>query len=182
VNKLKEDVRVGILGAAAGLFSISISLMIARIDAFHAYLSRLDEIAIYVPYDRGVENLWWVPIAVWHLILSITAALLAHRHLTTRLSSPFLLWQVIGIASLLGWGLTVLLAVGMECLMSGNLYAVAHAINPREAASIAKYVSVAFASNVFYASVMKACFRQYTARFDELPSDPSSINHLLSES
>jgi hypothetical protein len=167
MNKLKEDFRAGILGAAAGLFSISVSLMIARIDAYYAYLSWLDETHYGEPY-RGVETLWWVPIAVWHLILSITASLLAHRYLMHRLRSPFLLWQVIGISSLLGWGLTVLLAAGMESLMSGNLYAVQHGINSGEAAVIAKYVSVAFASNVFYASIIKASSRQYTAQFDEL--------------
>ena len=182
MNKLREDVRVGILGAAAGLFSISIPLMIARIDAFYAYLAWLDQSTTYGSYDRGVENLWWVPITVWHLILSITAALLAHRHLTTRLSSPFLLWQVIGIASLFGWGLTIFLVVGMECMMSGNLDAVQQTLNFEGTANIAKYVSAGFACNVFYGSVMKACSRQYTTQFDELSCDSSSNDHLLSAS
>lgn len=181
MNKLREDVRVGILGAAAGLFSISIPLMIARIDAFYAYLAWLDETTTYRSYDRGVEDLWWVPITFWHLILSITAALLVHRHLTTRLSSPFLLWQVIGIASLLGWGLTVFLAVGMECLMRGNLQPVLQALNFHETVNIAKYVSAGFACNVFYGSVMKASSRQYTTQFDELCDSPSN-DQLLSES
>ena len=177
MSKLKEDVRAGILGAAAGLISISISLMIARIDAYYAYLSWLAE-TNHESYS-GVENLWWVPGAVWHLILSITASLLAHRYLSTRLRSPFLLWQVIGIASLLGWGLTVLLAVGVGCLMTGDLYAVQRGINSGEAAIIAKYVSTAFASSVFYASIIKASSGQYTAQFDELTSDSSSVDHLL---
>src|SRR6185503_1262255 len=127
MSKLREDLRVGILGAAAGLFSISIVLMIARVDSYYAYLSWLHETSNYNPYGRGAESLWWVPVTVWHLILSVTASLLAHRHLTTRLRSPFLLWQVIGTASLLGWVLTAFLIVGMEFLMSGgSMYAPRH--------------------------------------------------------
>jgi hypothetical protein len=80
---------------------------------------------------------------------------------------------------MLGWGLTVLLGVGMDCLMNGNLYAVQHGINSVEAAIIARYVSTAFASSVFYASIIKASSRQYTAQFDELASDSSSVDHLL---
>ena len=181
MNKLREDVRVGILGAAAGLFSISIPLMIARIDAFYAYLAWLDKSTTYDSYDRGVEELWWVPITIWHVILFVTAALLAHRHLATRLRSPFLLWQVIGVATLLGWGLTVFLAVGMECLMRGNLEALHQALNFELTVNIAKYVSAGFACNVFYGSVMKASSIQYTMQFGEL-SEFSSNDHLLSES
>jgi len=181
VSKLKEDIRVGILGAAAGLFSISVTLMIARIDAYYAYLSWL-KVTDYGAYERGVENLWWVPIAIWHLILSITASLLVHRHLTTRLRSPFLLWQVVTIACLLGWELTVLLVFGMQSLMSGNLYAFQRTFSSGEIANIAKYVSAGFACNVFYGSVMKASARQYTAQFDELACEASSVDHLLTTS
>lgn len=180
MNKLREDFRVGILGAAAGLFSISIPLMIARIDAFYAYLAWLDQTTTYNSHDRGVEDLWWIPITTWHLILTVTASLLAHRHLATRLRSPFLLWQVIGVASLIGWGLTVLLVVGMECLMHGNLQSLQQTLHSGEIAEIAKYVSAGFACNVFYGSVMKASSRQYTAQCNELSCD-SSVDHLLSE-
>lgn len=167
MSKLKDDLRVGILGAAAGLFSISVPLMIARIDAYYAYLSWLHETS-YGTYDRGVESLWWVPVTIWHLILSITASLLAHRHLTTRVRSPFLVWQVVGIACLLGWGLTFVLLVSTECVMTGNLNTFQRTFNhSEEIAYIAKYVSVGFACNVFYGSVMKASSRQYTTQFDE---------------
>jgi hypothetical protein len=181
VNKLKEDLRVGILGAAAGLFSICIPLLIARIDAYYAYLSWLEE-TNYNSYDRSVENLWWVPIGVWHLILTITASLVAHRHLATRIRSPFLLWQVIGMASLLGWGLTVLLIVSMDCVMRGNLHTVQEILNSGETANIAKYVSAGFACNVFYASVMKASSRQYTTPFNELECESPSVDYLLTTS
>ena len=181
MNKLREDFRVGILGAAAGLFSISIPLMIARIDAFYSYLAWLDQ-TTYASYDRGVEDLWWIPITAWHLILTVTAALLAHRHLVTRMRSPFLLWQVIGVGSLLGWGLTVFLVVSMECLMRGNLQSLQQTLHSGEIAEIAKYVSAGFACNVFYGSVMKVSSRQYTGQFNELSCEISSNDHLLSES
>jgi hypothetical protein len=180
MSKLQEDVRAGILGAAAGLFAVSISLMIARVDAYYAYLSWLDE-TNHDSYS-GVESLWWVPVAVWHLILSITASLLAHRYLAARLRSPFLLWQVIGVSSLVGWALTVLLAIGMDGLMTGRFYAVQHGMNSGEAATIFKYVSVAFASNVFYASIIKASSGQYTTQFDELAGESSNGDRLLTTS
>ena len=135
-----------------------------------------------VSWGGGVEDLWWVPIGIWHLILSVTASLLAHRYLTTRLRSPFLLWQVIGTASLLGWGLTFLLIVSIDCLMTGNLYSVHPPITSNDIVNIAKYVSTGFACNVFYGSVMKASSRQYTPHFDELSSEPSSADHLLTTS
>ena len=182
MSKLREDLRVGILGAAAGLFSISIVLMIARVDAYYAYLSWMHESTDFDSYDRGVENLWWVPVAIWHLILSVTASLLAHRHLTARLRSPFLLWQAIGAGSLLGWGLTVFLIIGMELLMSGgSMYAARHTFTLGDIVYIAKYVSVGFACNVIYGSIMQASSRQYTAQFDEL-SGASNVDHLLTTS
>src|SRR5215470_6151916 len=179
MRKLKEDLRVGILGAAAGLFSLCVPLMIARIDAYYAYLSWLDETHYSDSYYRP-EDLSWIPLGIWHLILSVVAALLVHRYLSTRVKSTFLLWQVIGIASLVGWGLTAVLAIGIGCLMRGDLYPLEHMLHAGEAAaSIAKYVSVAFASNVLYASIMKASSRQYTPQFDELESESPNVDHLL---
>lgn len=182
MNKLREDVRAGVLGAAAGLFAISVALLIARIDAYYAYLSWLHETDYRVSWGRGVENLWWVPVGIWHLILSITASLLAHRYLTTRVRSPFLLWQVIGTASLLGWGLTLSLAVSMDCLMNGNLLSLDRLLTSSDVAIIAKYVSAAFACNVFYGSVMKASSGQYAAQFDELTGESSNVDRLLTTS
>lgn len=178
MSKLKEDVRAGVLGAAAGLFAISVSLLIARVDAYYAYLSWLHETHFRESWGRGVEDLWWLPIGIWHLILSVAASLLVHRHLRTRVRSPFLLWQVIGAAGLLGWGLTVLLAVSMESLMDGNLNQLHQTLSATEIAPIAKYVSVAFACNVFYGSIIKASSRQYA----ELPSESPNVDHLLTTS
>jgi len=181
MRKLKEDLRVGILGAAAGLFSICIPLMIARIDAYYTYLSWLNESHYPDTYFRPVEDLSWIPFAAWHLILSVAAALLAHRHLSTRVRSPFLLWQVIGIASLLGWGVTVFLVIGMGCLMRGDLYPVEHLFNSDATVFMTKYVSAGFASNVLYSSIMKSSSRQYNA-LDELASDSANVDHFLTTS
>ena len=181
MSKLREDFRVGILGAAAGLFAISIALLIARIDAYYAYLAWLHETNYWGTNHEGVEDLWWIPVAIWHLMLSVTASLLAHRHLTTRLRSPFLLWQVIGFASLLGWSVTFLLIMSIDCLMSGNLHPVQTLFASDDIAVITKYVSSAFACNVFYGSMIQASSRQYTAQFDEL-TDSSNVDHLLTTS
>ena len=83
MNKLSEDLRIGILGAAAGLFSSSITLLIARIDTYYDYLSKIQE-RTYYAYER-VERLEWIPVSVWHIILSVVASLLVHRYLTTHL-------------------------------------------------------------------------------------------------
>ena len=165
MSKLSEDLRVGILGAAAGLFSISVVLLIARIDAYYAYLSWFEE-TNYGTYDKGVERLWWLPAGYWHLLLSVVASLLVHRYLTIFTRSPFLLWQVIGIVSLLGWGLTLVVAVSIACIMHGNLYPLHETVNSGPPPYIVKYVAAAFACNVFYASVMQASSRQYMEQFN----------------
>ena len=166
MSKLREDLRAGILGAAAGLFSISVALLIARIDAYYAYLSWLKEAHYYSTYEKGVEGLWWLPVSVWHMILSVVASLLVHRYLMSRVRSPFLLWQVIGLTSLLGWGLTFVLTLGMECVMSGNLNSLQYPLTHFEPGNIAKYISAVFACNVFYSSMMEASSRQYTEQLD----------------
>lgn len=166
MSKLREDLRVGILGAAAGLFSISVALLIARIDAWYEYLAWLEETNYYVPYEKGVEGLWWLPVFVWHMLLSVVASLLVHRYLIARGRSPFLLWQVIGLTSLFGWGLTFVLVIGMEYVATGNLSALQYTLRPFELDNVAKYVAAVFACNVLYGSVMKASSQQYTEQFD----------------
>ena len=166
MSKLREDLRFGVLGAAAGLFSISVALLIGRIDAWYAYLSWVRETDHYSTYEKGVEGLWWLPVLVWHMLLSVVASLLVHRYLMTRVRSPFLLWQVIGLTCLLGWGLTFVLAVGMECVAQGNLRSLEYSLRYFALDNIAKYVSAVFACNVFYGSVMKASSQQYTEQFD----------------
>jgi hypothetical protein len=139
--------------------------LIARIDAYYTYLSSL-EWTSYTMHGAGVERLWWIPAAFWHLLLSIVASLLVHRYLTVFRRSPFLLWQVIGLTCLVGWGLTLVLGLSMEMVMNGNLNSLEYTLNSGEAGYIAKYVATAFACNVFYGSVMQASSRQYREQFD----------------
>ena len=165
MNKLSEDLRIGILGAAAGLFSSSVTLLIARIDTYYAYLARLRETNYYADV-QSVERLSWIPVSVWHIILCIVASLLVHRYLMTHLRSPFLLWQVIGITSLFGWALSAVLVVSMRCVIEGDLSSLEHLMRPDDALLVAKYAATVSTCNVFYASVISASSRQYIAQLD----------------
>ena len=164
MSKLHEDLSIGLLGAAAGLFSTSITLLIARIDTYYAYLSRIRE-DTYRGYER-VEDLWWLAVSVWHIILSVVAALLVHRYLATHLRSPFLLWQLIGITSLFGWALTACLIVGMRCVMEGDLSSLEHLMKLDDTLLIGKYAATVSTCNVLYASVISASSRQYVPQLD----------------
>ena len=162
MSQLIEDIRIATLGAAAGLLSSSVTLLIARIDAYYRWLEAIN----YDLYDRGVERLWWLPASCWHMLLSIVASLMVHRYLATRIRSPFLLWQVVGITTLFGWGLSLLLVVSLEAVGRGNLNFFMETLSSDEVVLIAKYVSTVFACNVFYGSVMTASSRQYTKQLD----------------
>ena len=159
MRELKGDLRIGILGAMAGLFTSSVTLLVARIDSYYDYLSWLAQNDHY--YERGVEDLWWMPFAFWHILLSVVAALLVHRYLMGRIRSPFLLWQTVGMTALLGWGLTIVVGLILSCMMRGDVD-LAHTLNLLKLDVIEKYVSTAFACNVFYGSVMNASSRQYS--------------------
>ena len=165
MNKLSEDLRIGILGAAAGLFSTSITLLIARIDTYYAYLASLRETTDYRDLER-VARLEWIPASVWHIILCVVASLLIHRYLMPHLKSPFLLWQLIGITSLFGWVLTAFLIVSMKCVIEGDLSSLNQLMRPDDALFIAKYAATVSTCNVFYASVISASSRQYIAQLD----------------
>lgn len=164
MSKLREDVSIAILGLAAGLLSSSVTLLIARIDSYYAYLSRLRE-SNYRDYGR-VEDLSWIPVSVWHIILSVVAALLIHRYLATRLRSPFLLWQFVGITALCGWALSFVLVVSMRCILDGNLSSLQLLFDSDDVLLTAKYAATVFACNVFYGSVMSASSRQYVEQID----------------
>ena len=157
MNKLRRDIRIAMLGAAAGLFSISLFLMIARIDAYYIYLNELDR----GPYHSGVKELWWIPVAFWHLLLSISASLMAHRYLTsTRASSPFYLWQAIGAFVLLGWTLSLFTIVALEALMSGELNS-SSLLYRIDVPSVFKFAASICAAHVMYGSAMHASSREY---------------------
>ena len=156
MSKLFEDMRVAGLGAAVGLLSGSIFLMLARIDIYYEYLREGRD----GEYYRFIENLWWLPVSFWQVVLSIGASLMAHRYLK-RDTSPFLLWQAIGCMSLLGWALTFGLGLGIEWIRNGGRDFFFPSINW---SFIAKYVSTLFACHVLYGSAMQAASRQYLPR------------------
>ena len=157
MTKLGADIRLAALGATAGFFSISVFLLIARVDAYYVYLSSApDEFT----YGR-VEDLWWLPFLAWHVILSSVASLVAHRYLPNSRPSPFLLWQAIGFMVLVGWVLTFLLAGGIGVVMHGNLDALEVELRRIEPSFFGKYISAAFASNVLYGSVIQTSARHY---------------------
>ena len=160
MSKLSEDLSIGLLGVAAGLLSSSVTLLIARIDTYYTWLWDSSE----RDYHR-VEDLWWVPASVWHIILSVVAALMVHRYLATRLRSPFLLWQVVGITTLFGWALTFVLVVSLNCILNGNLSSLEHFLNADDVLLTGKFAATVFACNVFYGSVMDASSRQYLGQF-----------------
>ena len=163
MSKLIEDIRIATLGLAAGLFSSGITLLIARIDSYHRYLawvSRED-----YAYQR-VEGLWWVPAFCWHILISVVASLLVHRYLSSHSRSTFLLWQIVGIASLFGWVLTALCLMGLEFTFEGSLNSFVHMLTTERLSFITNCVATVFVCNVFYGSVMSASFRLYSDQRD----------------
>ena len=164
MSKLIEDLRVGLLGAAAGLFSSSVLLLIDRIDSYYASL-RAAESEDQFCGTSGLHELYWLPLIFVHMLMSVVASFLVHRYLSNRIRSPFLLWQTIGITTLFGWGLAGFVIVGLQCAVRGNLYALEHLVTSVDW-TLVKYVSVVFACNVFYGSVINASSRQYAEVFE----------------
>jgi hypothetical protein len=154
MSKLRRDLRLAMAGACSGLFSVSVFLLGARVVAYYAYLSVRD-IEGHAKHDYQVEDLWWVPVVVWHVILSIVASLLMHRYLATARASVFLRWQAIGAVALAAWGLTLFLGVGMECLIRGNTTPVEQFFQMFKLVPVAQFVASVFASNVLYGSAVQ---------------------------
>lgn len=159
MSKLAEDFRVAWLGAFAGLFTNSLFLLVERVDGYYAYLARLRE-ADYEGYGRGVDNLWWLPVLFWHVLLFTGASLLIHRYLATRLRSKFLLWQVIGVGALFGWLCSLAAMVSLECVMQGDMDTLGSVLTPRADWFVIKFVATVFAANVAYGSVLQSAIGQ----------------------
>lgn len=155
MSKLRKDVQLVMAGACSGLFSVSVYLLGERVVAYYEYL-RFTEVNDYVSrYDR-IQDLWWVPVVVWQVVLSIVALLLTHRYLATNRVSTFLRWQTIGIVTLAGWGLTVFIVIGMQCLIRGNTYPIEQAWEMFKFIPVAQFVAAVFASHVLYGSAVQA--------------------------
>jgi hypothetical protein len=155
MSKLRRDLKLAMAGVCSGLFSVSVFLLGARVVAYYEYL-RFREFSGYETRYDHVEDLWWVPLVVWQVVLSILASLLMHRYLATSRASAFLRWQAIGIATLAGWGLTIFIAVGMECLIQGNTHPIDQILSMLKFVPVAQFVAAVFASHVLYGSAVQA--------------------------
>src|SRR6185369_12615672 len=155
MSKLRRDLRVEMAGACCGLFGVSVFLLADRVNSYYAYLSWLQETHYEFRYDRGVGDLSWVPVALWHVLLSIIAALVVHRYQADGTVSPFLRWQAIGLVALFGWGATILTVVGAEALISGRLPTVEN-LNWVKLIAVAQFIAAVFASNVLFGSAVQA--------------------------
>lgn len=167
MSKLREDLSIVLLGAAAGLFSSTITVLIDRINVYYAYLSAIDRSDCFY-HERELRELWWILPSFWHVVLSILAACLVHRYLKNSFKSPFLLWLVVGTGAMFGWVLTFLVALGLHAVINGDLRPLEHALTPEKLTDIAKFASAIFACNVIYSSVINAASRQYVEHIDPI--------------
>lgn len=165
MRKLTEDLRIALLGATAGLFSSSVLLLIERIDTYYASLAKIENEDQFCGTNFLLE-LWWIGPTFLHMMLSVVASFVVHRYLTNRIRSPFLLWQTVGITTVFGWGLTLFLVAGLQCVIHGNLDPLQHLPSSTALANLAKYGSVIFACNVVYGSVINASSRQYAEQIE----------------
>lgn len=55
MSKLREDLSIVLLGAAAGLFSSTITVLIDRINVYYAYLSAIDRSDCFY-HERDSES------------------------------------------------------------------------------------------------------------------------------
>jgi len=139
-----------------GLFAVSVFLLAERVNSYYAYIGWRAEAGYAARYDQGVEDLWWIPVTVWHVVLSIVASFLMHRYLANDRVSAFLRWQAIGLVTLVGWGLTIFAGVGINCLIHGNLSPMQYSWDWVTLISVFQFIAAVFASNVLYGSAIQA--------------------------
>jgi hypothetical protein len=156
MKKLRTDARVALAGVCCGLFSSSVFLLAARVDSYYAYLRVRNEIDYAGDYFRGVEDLWWVPVVTWQMVLSMLASLLMHRYLAGNRVSPFLRWQAIGMVALIGWGLTIFTGVGLGCLVRGDTMSMEYLLRSVKFGGVAQFIATVFASNVLFGTAIQA--------------------------
>lgn len=169
MSQLSKDARVAALGAAAGLFSISVFLLVERIDSYYTYLETIN----YDAYERRFENLSWLPFAFWHVLLTFVGSFISHRYVATPRTSPFFIWQLIGVVTLLSWVVTICVVVVLEALTLGNTDSVWYMLSSIKPSSVAKYASVVIACHVMYGSALQAASREYIAQPRHNPDENS---------
>jgi len=173
MNKLRRDLRVVLSGACLGLFSSSLFLLAARIDSYNAYLKWI-RASNYSGY-YGVEDLWWFPVVIWHVVLTIVASLLMHRYLAIDRVSLFLRWQAIGLVALVGWGLTVSIGCILECVTRGNTMSIENLLSGVRFDIIAQFIATVFAANVLYGSAIHAASSEEICESSRSPTAGNAI-------
>jgi hypothetical protein len=156
MSKLRRDLRIAVAGACSGLFSASMYLLAARVTTYYDYVRFRAVYGYDERYDNVVEELWWIPIVAWHVVVSIFASLVIHRYLATGRVSTFLRWQATGLVTFIGWVLTAFLAIGLECLIRGHLWPIEQAWQMVKFVPLAQFVAAVFASNVLYGTAVQA--------------------------
>lgn len=174
MNKLRRDLKISLAGMCCGLFSISVFLLAARIDSYYAYLSWLQETRYAARYDR-VEDLWWLPVVTWHVVLTIMASLLMHRYLASDRVSPFLRWQAIGVSALIGWALSIFTVVGLRWVYEGDTTSIRYLLNSFRFGFLAQFVSTVFAANVLFGSAIQAASSEDIREAGQSPTADNAI-------
>ena len=159
MNKLRADFGTGMLGAFGGLFSFAVFLLVDRVVVYWDYMARVMAEEGYV--EGYVEDLWWMPFSLWHVLVFVLASFLAHRYFAHRVNSTFLLWQLIGLAAFCAWGLTFSTAIAMDELMRPGSHSFERLSNLTNILYIGKFIATVAASNVVYASFIQSAARQY---------------------
>ena len=159
MNKLRDDFRTGMLGAFGGLFTFSVFLLVDRVVVYYDYMARMMETSEY--YGGHVEELRWMPFSVWHVLLFVLSSFLAHRYFARRVASPFLLWQLIGLAALCAWGLTISTLLVTDELMHPGISSLERLISITDMVYVARFAATVAAGNVVYASFIQSAARQY---------------------
>ena len=160
MNKLRADFRTGMLGAFCGLFSFAVFLLVDRVVVYHDYMARMMETSEY--YGGHVEDLRWMPFSVWHVLLFVLSSFVVHRYFARRVASPFLLWQLIGLAALCAWGLSFSTVLVIDELMHPSISSLERLVSLTDVSFVARFVTTAAACNAVYASFIQSAARQYT--------------------
>lgn len=159
MNKLRADFGTGMLGAFGGLSSFAVFLLVDRVVVYHDYMARMMETSEY--YGGHVEDLRWMPFSVWHVLLFVLSSFVVHRYFARRVASPFLLWQLIGLAALCAWGLSISTVLVIDELMHPSISSLERLMSVADTLHVAKFIATVAASNVLYASFIQSAARQY---------------------
>ena len=171
--------RVSLISALGGLCTSATYLFAYRFDEYLADLEHKEELArealnpsglIFCDFDL-TNPLWWLNATVWNIILFLILGLLLHRLLGRRVRSAFLLWQVVGVAVTLAWGLTVLLGVIQDGYLNKGAFPTEQILEgfiyTRYQIQGFKFIAVMAAGNVIYGTVLQVAGRLYSLDKDE---------------